>query len=133
MARPYIFTLVSIALLMVSACGGLSKREKAMVGAYYIPAISDTQPLMVLGADGTSTLRAIRPGELTYSVRGKWEMEGDSLIIVNDPATITIESGDATLVGHVSGRIVYPVVGSSEATLSISRDGITYDYHRRGE
>ena len=66
---------ISLALLfpllsLLAACGGLSEQEEKMVGKYYIPALSDTNPLIELNADRTSVLRAIRPGDITCSVTG---------------------------------------------------------------
>lgn len=127
---------ISLALLFpllsfLAACGGLSEQEEKMVGKYYIPALSDTNPLIELNADRTSVLRAIRPGDITYSVTGVWKVENDSLIIESDSTSITIEDGDPGLVGHVSRRVAYPIKDFNESTLSIQRQGITYDYHRR--
>lgn len=127
---------ISLAILfpllsLLAACGGLSEQEEKMVGKYYIPALSDTNPLIELNADRTSVLRAIRPGDITYSVTGVWKVENDSLIIESDSTSITIEDGDPGLVGHVSRRVAYPIKDFNESTLSIQRQGITYDYHRR--
>ena len=127
---------ISLALLfpllsLLAACGGLSEQEEKMVGKYYIPALSDTNPLIELNADRTSVLRAIRPDDITYSVTGVWKVENDSLIIESDSTSITIEDGDPGLVGHVSRRVAYPIKDFNESTLSIQRQGITYDYHRR--
>lgn len=122
-----------LSMLLLASCGGLTDQEKRMVGKYYIPALSDTNPLIELNADGTSVLRAIRPGDITYSVTGVWKIDNDSLIIESDSTSITIEDGDPGLVGHVSRRVAYPIKGYNESTLSIVRQGITYDYHRRSE
>lgn len=127
---------ISLALLfpllsLLAACGGLSEQEEKMIGKYYIPALSDTNPLIELNSDRTSVLRAIRPGDITYSVTGVWKVENDSLIIESDSTSITIEDGDPGLVGHVSRRVAYPIKDFNESTLSIQRQGITYDYHRR--
>lgn len=122
-----LFPLMSL----LAACGGLSEQEEKMVGKYYIPALSDTNPLIELNADRTSVLRAIRPGDITYSVTGVWKIESDSLIIESDSTSITIEDGDPGLVGHVARRVAYPIKDFNESTLSIQRQGITYDYHRR--
>lgn len=124
---------VGAAALLVAGCSGLSDKEKSMVGKYYVPAVSDTRPLMELNGDRSSVLRAIKPGELSYYVTGEWHIDGDSLIIVNDVSSITIEEGDASLVGHVAPRIAYPVTNYNESTLTIERQGIEYDYHRRNE
>jgi len=123
--------LLMIPALLLSACGGLSEQEKKMVGKYYIPALSDTRPLIELNPDRTSVLRAIRPGDITYCVTGVWKVENDSLIIESDSTSITIEEGDPGLVGYVSRRVAYPIKNFNETTLSIERQGITYDYHRR--
>ena len=114
---------IAIAALSLSACGGLSDKEKQMVGNYYIPAVSDTRPLLELGNKRDAVIRAIRPGELSYCVTGKWELSGDTLVIQTDPA----------LVGTVAPRVAYPVKAFSENTLTIDRQGVTYDYHRRNE
>lgn len=104
-----------------------------MIGKYYIPAVSDTTPLIELNADGTSVLRAIRPGNITYSVSGVWKVDKDSLIIESDSTSITIEDGDPGLVGHVAHRVAYPIRNFNESTLTIERQGIVYDYRRRNE
>lgn len=119
--------------LTLASCGGLSSQEEKMVGKYYIPAVSDSHPLIELNADRTSVLSASRPGEITFSVTGTWKVDGDSLIIESDPASITIEEGDPGMVGTVATRVAYPIKDYNETTLSIERDGITYDYHRRME
>lgn len=125
--------LMLFLLLTLAGCGGLSDQEKKMVGKYYIPALSDTRPLIELNPDRTSVLRAIRPGDITYCVTGVWKVDRDSLIIESDSTSITIEEGDPGLVGHVSRRVAYPIKNFNETTLSIERQGITYDYHRRME
>lgn len=131
MKRLAISAIAAGALL--SACGGLSDREEKMVGNYYIPAVSDSRPLLELGNDRSAVIRAIRPGELSYSVAGTWELDGDTLVIATDPSSITIEEGDPALVGTVAPRVAYPVKSFNETTLTIDRQGITYDYHRRIE
>lgn len=131
MKRLAISAIAAGALL--SACGGLSDREEKMVGNYYIPAVSDSRPLLELGNDRSAVIRAIRPGELSYSVTGTWELDGDTLVIATDPSSITIEEGDPALVGTVAPRVAYPVKSFNETTLTIDRQGITYDYHRRAE
>lgn len=120
-------------VLLVSACGGMTDQEKRMVGKYYIPALSDTRPMLELNPERRSVLRAIRPGELSFYVEGTWEVKDDSLVIVNDGASITIEDGDPSLVGTVAPRVAYPIVCYDERILRIERGGIQYDYHRRME
>ena len=94
-------SLSAFAFLALSAsCGGLSEKEEGMVGKYYIPAVSDTHPLLELEADRSAVIRAIRPGELSFYVSGEWRLENDSLIIDNDISSITIEEGDPGLIGR---------------------------------
>ena len=125
--------VMALTLTTLTACGGMSKREKSMIGKYYIPAVSDTHPLLELSADRQSVMRAIRPGELSFYVEGEWKVENDSLIIVNDASSITIEEGDPALVGTVAERVAYPILGYDETTLRIERQGVVYDYHRRAD
>lgn len=129
---PTFITTVATACLL-TACGGLSDREKQMVGNYYIPAVSDTKPMLELEKDRSAVIRAIRPGELTYNVGGKWKLNRDTLVIETDPSSITIEEGDPAMVGTVAPRLAYPIVAFNENTLSLNRQGVTYDYHRRSE
>lgn len=119
--------------VLLSACGGMTDQEKSMIGKYYIPALSDTRPMLELDAERHSVIRAIRPGELSFYVEGTWEVKDDSLVIVNDGASITIEDGDPSLVGTVAPRVAYPIVSYDERVLRIERGGIQYDYHRRME
>lgn len=120
-----------VPLVLASACGGMTDQEKSMVGKYYIPALSDSRPMLELGPERHSVIRAIRPGELSYYVEGRWEVKDDSLVIVNDGASITIEDGDPSLVGTVAPRVAYPIVSFDERILRLERGGIQYDYHRR--
>ena len=120
-------------LALLWACSGMSEQETQMVGKYYIPALSDTRPLLELNPERKAVIRAIRPGELSFYVEGSWKVENDSLIIVNDASSITIEEGDPTLVGTVAPRVAYPIISFNENTLRIERGGIAYDYHRRME
>ncbi|MDE6528474.1 MAG: hypothetical protein K2L78_05455 [Muribaculaceae bacterium] len=123
----------AVAGALLQSCGGMSEQEKRMVGNYYIPAISDTHPLLELDADGNAVVRAIRPGELSFFVTGQWHLENDSLIIDNDISSITIEEGDPGLVGTVAPRVAYPILGFDDVVLRLERQGVVYDYHRRPE
>lgn len=121
------------AALLLASCGGMTDREKAMAGKYYISALSDTHPVIELNDKNRSVLRAIRPGELSFSVEGTWHVEGDSLIIVNDSTSITIEEGDPALVGSIAPRVAYPILRADETMMRIERSGVIYDYQRRPE
>lgn len=127
------FFPAAAAAALLASCGGMTDREKAMVGKYYISALSDTHPVIELNDNNRSVLRAIRPGELSFSVEGTWHVVDDSLIIVNDDATITIEEGDPALVGTVAPRVAYPILHADETLMRIERSGVIYDYHRRSE
>lgn len=123
----------TVACAVMQSCGGMSEQEKRMVGNYYIPAVSDSHPLLELGADRHAVIRAIRPGELSFYVTGEWRVDNDSLIIDNDISSITIEEGDPAFVGKVAPRVAYPILGFDDTVLRIERQGIVYDYHRRLE
>lgn len=130
--------LPAIAILLVwltvfTSCNRLSKQEKEMVGKYYNPALSDMKPVIELGADRSAVVRAIRPGDLTYSVKATWKASEDSLILFPDSASITVEEGDPAAVGHVAPRLSWPIVSRNEQTLTLIRDRNTIDYHRRYE
>ena len=131
MNRLFLTLLTLCAALLAACSGGMSEQEKKMIGKYYIPAVSDTDPLLELNEGNASVLRAIRPGELAYSVEGVWHVEGDSLIIVNDISSISIEEGDPALVGTIAPRVAYPIRHYDETTLRLERGGVLYDYHRR--
>lgn len=120
-------------MLLLAGCGGMSEQEKQMIGKYYIPAVSDSRPLIELDEEYHSVLRAIRPGELSFSVTGEWRVCNDSLIIENDVSSITIEEGDPGLVGNIAPRVAYPILNFGENVLSLKRGGVVYDYHRRLE
>lgn len=119
------------ALALLGSCGGMTDQEKAMIGKYYISAVSDTHPLLELGEDNKAVVRAIRPGELSFSVEGVWHVRNDSLVIDNDVSSIAIEEGDPSLVGTVAEHVGWPITHYDETTLRIERAGIIYDYHRR--
>lgn len=135
MLRSKISAVTGAVLLMagLSACNGLSDYEKSLVGSYYNTALSDMKPAIELNADRSATVRAIRPGDLTYSVSATWEATEDSLILVPDATSIVIEEGDPTAVGNVAPRLSWPIVKCNEQTLTLVRDRNTIDYKRRYE
>ena len=71
-----------------------------MVGEYYIPEISEDDPVMELNSNGTCLFRAIKPGVLTYVVRGTWNVVNDSLTVQLDPTTLEWE-GDSLSIGEI--------------------------------
>ncbi|MCM1356549.1 MAG: hypothetical protein NC212_09125 [Staphylococcus sp.] len=123
-------SIASIALL--ASCSHLSGDAKKIVGTYYNTEISQTEPVMVLKKDGTCVIRAIKPGVLTYSVEGEWNVENDSLIINTKPSSLTFE-GDSTLIGHIPERLAQKLIGHTDFTLQLGHDGISYLYQRRNE
>lgn len=129
---------LSIALLLLGAtfgltgCNHLSKEARQIVGTYYNPEISQTDPVMRLRKDATCVITAIKPGVLTYSVEGTWNVENDSLIVSLAPESITFE-GDSTLIGQIPVRFARRVASHNDFTLQLENGGISYLYHRRNE
>lgn len=100
------------------ACNGLSDREKELVGKYYNTALSDMKPEIELNDDRSAVVRAIRPGDLVYSVDARWEATADSLILIPDTTSIAVEEGDPAAVGHVPARLAWPIVKYNDQTLT---------------
>lgn len=124
--------LTAAALLpLLVACSGLSKEAKQMTGDYYIDEVSPDIPVMELRKDGTVIQHAILPGVLSYSVRGKWNVKNDSLIITNEPRPFEFE-GDSTLIGEIPARMSKAVVSFNGLTLTLRHNGADYVYYRRG-
>ena len=121
----------SIALLALTACSGLSDEAKEMIGDYYINEVSTETPVMELRSNGTVVQHAIKPGVLSYSVKGKWNVKNDSLIIINDVKPFDIE-GDSTLIGEIPKRMSKAVVAFNGLTLTLRSGGADYVYFRRG-
>lgn len=124
--------VASAALLaLVSACGGLSDREKGMVGDYYVPVLSDNLPVYELREDRTATVRTITNG-VVVSVDGKWRVKGDSLIIDTDRATLKVEGDDIGIDAECAPRLSRYIISYNDVTLSLRHsDGLQHDYHRR--
>ena len=121
---------LALAASIFSGCSNLSSEAKEMIGSYYIPEVSQDIPLMELNSDGTCVMRAIKPGVLTISVPGKWNVLRDTLFIENDPANLTAE-GDTTLIGNIPLNMAKAVTNFSGVTLTLESDGVQYVYLRR--
>lgn len=121
---------VLAALVILSGCNRLSQEAKEMVGDYYIPEVSEDTPMMELNSDGKCVIRAIKPGVLTYSVNGKWNVINDSLKIRLDASSVVSE-GDSTLIGNIPETIEKAVVNYNGLTLTVNLNGINYYYVRR--
>ncbi len=131
MKKIYFLTLL-LAAAGLSSCGGLSKEAKAIVGTYYNTEVSQSEPVMVLKKNADCTVTAIKPGVLTYSVNGTWNVKNDSLVMELDPTSITYE-GDSTYIGVVPTRVAQKIVGSTMFALQLEKDGVSYMYQRRNE
>jgi len=121
----------ALAVLM-SSCGRLSDQAKEMVGNYYIPVISEDQPLMELNSNGECVVRAIRPGVLVYEVPGSWNVENDTLLIKLKPEDIVWE-GDSSLIGDVPPELKRAVVEFTGVNLTLKQNDILKVYRRRVE
>ena len=112
-----------------ASCNRLSHEAREIVGDYIIPEVSQTEPVMELKEDATCRLRAIRPGVLTYTVDGVWNVERDSLVMTLDPTTVKVD-GDSTLVGDIPVHSTRKVVEHTDFNLLLEKDGVTYSYKR---
>ncbi len=126
----YLTSLLLLAALC--SCSKLSKEAKEIVGIYFNPEISQNDPVMELHKNATCVIRAIKPGVLTYSVEGHWNVENDSLIITPDPKTLKFE-GDSTIIGNIPARVARKVTGHNEFSLQLEQNGVTYVFQRRQE
>lgn len=115
--------------LLAMGCSPLSSEAKEIVGQYYNTEISDKQPVMQLFKDGKCVITAIKPGVLTYSVKGTWNVERDSLLLHLDPSTLHAD-GDESLIGSIPERIGQRIAGQSDVSLQLERDGVVYSYKR---
>jgi len=119
-------------LVCLCSCGKLSKEAKEIVGIYYNPEISQNDPVMELHKNATCVIRAIKPGVLTYSVEGNWNVENDSLVIKLDPSTLKYE-GDSTIIGNIPEKIARKITGHNDFSLQLEQNGISYLFNRRSE
>lgn len=119
----------ALGVAALTACSGLSREAREIVGDYYNTELSQTEPVMELRKDGSCVIRAIRPGVLTYSVDGRWNVENDSLVMTLDPATLQ-SKGDATLVGHIPARYAVRIIEHNDFNMTLEQGGATYLYTR---
>lgn len=118
------------AATLLCACNHLSDEAKEIIGAYYNPELSQTEPVMELKGNGDCVIRAIKPGVLTYSVEGEWNVENDSLTFELDNSTLKFD-GDSTLIGNIPEHYARKVVSFSDYDLQLEQNGVTYLYQRR--
>ena len=114
----------------LAACNPLTPEAREMVGNYYNMELSQTEPVMELNGDGTCVLHAIRPGVLSYSVDGKWNVMRDTLFVetTGEPRDAV---GDTTLIGEVARQINRPVVAFNGMTLTLNTGNAEYVLTRR--
>lgn len=130
--RHLLLLLLLIASAAITGCHRLSSEAKQMIGDYYITDISNDLPVLELQSDGSVVQRAIKPGVLTYSVKGRWNVVDDSLVIFdNDTIPFDIE-GDSTLIGNIPQRSSRAIVNFNGTSLTLRHDGADYVYYRRG-
>lgn len=132
MKHQLIFLVMAASLLSLASCSHLSPEAKKMVGEYYIPEISEDEPVMELNGDGTCLFRAIKPGVLTYVVHGTWDVVNDSLTAQLDPATLEWE-GDSLSIGEIPVKSSRHIVMFNDMNLELENEGIHYMYHRRNK
>lgn len=132
MRKSLLLSVSLLCTLVLCACSRLSGEAKKIVGTYYNTELSETEPVMELHRDAKCVIRAIKPGVLTYSVEGTWNVKNDSLIVTLDPSTLKSE-GDKTLIGKIPERFAQKVAGYNEFSLQLENNGITYFYKRRTE
>lgn len=119
----------SILLMCLTACSKLSREARQIVGAYYNTELSQTDPVMELRPDGTCLVRAIRPGVLSYTVEGTWNVVHDSLTMKLNAATLKCD-GDSMLVGNIPPSYSRKIVDHTDFNLTLEQGGATYLYQR---
>ena len=118
--------------MALCSCSKLSDEAKKIVGTYYNTELSQTQPVMELRSDASCLIRAIRPGVLSYSVEGTWNVERDSLILQLEPASLTWE-GDSMMIGDIPKRNARKIVSYTDFSIQLEQDGATYLYKRQAQ
>ncbi|MDE6324187.1 MAG: hypothetical protein K2L46_01150 [Paramuribaculum sp.] len=117
---------------VTTACNHLSDEAENMIGNYYLTTVSENEPVMELKSDGTCILHAIKPGVLSYTVNGQWNVERDSLLITTDGKAASV-TGDTTLVriGRIPTEKSYAIAGFNGLSLTLTQDGNEYVFTRR--
>lgn len=130
--KPFLPTLSLALLTALCGCSKLSPEAKEIVGVYYNPEVSQNEPVMELNPNATCLIRAIKPGVLSFDVKGTWNVENDSLIMLLDSSTLHF-TGDSTLIGNIPERIVRKVAEHNEFSLQLEQNDVSYIFHRRTE
>lgn len=129
MRFPAIF-LLSMVTILLSSCSKLSPEAEKIIGTYYNTELSQSAPVMELREDASCTIRAIKPGVLTYCVEGTWNVENDTIFFELEPSTLRAE-GDKSLIGVVPSRFSRHVVDYNDFILQLEHEGVVYQYLRR--
>lgn len=130
MNRIFKMLLPLAGIMLLQSCSDLSGEAKKIAGNYVIPEVSQDTPVMELNRDASCVVRAIKPGVLTYSVGGTWNVENDSLIMLLDASTVKVEEGDESLVGNIPSRSARKVAGYTDLSLELESGGVIYYYKR---
>lgn len=118
---------------MLSACNHLSSEAKEIAGNYYLTSISEDEPVMELNTDGSCRIHAIKPGVMSYTVDGEWNVEDNEIRIKTEGVPSSVK-GDTTIVrvGRIPDEITYKIASFTGHSLTLRRDGNDYMYVRRG-
>lgn len=130
--KNFRISLLLLAGLAMTSCSHLSKEARQIIGTYYNPELSQTEPVMQLRKDATCTVTAMKPGVLTYSVDGNWDVTNDSLIIELTPGSIRFD-GDSTLIGDIPTRVARKIISHNDFSLQLESGGVSYLFQRRNE
>ncbi len=127
------FLTLLCTVMAVTGCNRLSEEARQMTGVYYQTAVSENEPVMELNDNGSCTVHAIKPGVMSYTVNGTWNVENDSLLIETEGVAASV-TGDTTVIriGRIPTRISYAIADFNGLSLTLRRDGNDYVYVRRG-
>jgi predicted metalloendopeptidase len=117
-------------LLLLTSCSKLSSEAKEIIGTYYNAHLSKDVPVFELRKDGTCTVRNIQPDVLVLEVSGTWNVDNDTLIVVNNLSTVKA-TGDTSIIGNISPILKRKVVSHDEMSLVLEREGIEYVFNRK--
>lgn len=127
------FLLIAAGVILLTACNHLSREAKKIAGNYYLTSISEDEPVMELNTDGSCRIHAIKPGVMSYTVDGTWNVE-DNEIRIKTEGVLSSVTGDTTIVrvGRIPTEITYKIATFTGHSLTLRRDGNDYMYVRRG-
>lgn len=118
------------AFLILQSCG-MSESEKRFIGNYFIPEVSDSEPVFELHSDGTSIYRAGVPGELSVRIPGKWHVERNNQLVFDNDLKHTIIKGDSSRLGSIAPKIERKILSFNNVSLVVLDKGIQYCFRRR--